>query len=135
MKEDLTMTNKQMLVAQLREEQEKNRILRKELEEANKQRNLAEKDAMAAIYMFNDDSRKVQSHIKKYKAEIERLNSYNGFLQLEISHSKDMLDKAVQQAQIDVLNKLKKKAWQSHCSFMRIVNTEQIDELIEEIKK
>lgn len=34
-KEDLTLTNKQMLVAQLRKEQEQNRILRKELEEAN----------------------------------------------------------------------------------------------------
>ena len=32
-KEDLTMTNKQMLVAQLRKEQEQNRILREIIEE------------------------------------------------------------------------------------------------------
>ena len=61
MKEDLTMTNKQMLVAQLRKEQEQNRILRKELEEANRQRNFAEMDALAAVAMCNDEMRKVKA--------------------------------------------------------------------------
>ena len=57
-KEDLTITNKQMLVAQLRKEQEKNRILRIELEKAKREKNFAEMDALAAICMFNDESRK-----------------------------------------------------------------------------
>ena len=48
--------------------------------------------------------------ISEYKAEIERLNSHNGFLQSVISHSKDMLDEAVKQAQIDVLNKVIERA-------------------------
>ena len=48
--------------------------------------------------------------VSEYKAEIERLNSNNGFLQCVISHSKDMLDEAVKQAQIDVLNKVKERA-------------------------
>lgn len=38
--------------------------------------------------------------------EIKRLNSHNGFLQSVISHNKDMLDEAVKQAKIDVLNEL-----------------------------
>lgn len=35
------------------------------------------------------------------------MNSNNGFLQCVISHSKDMMDEAVKEAQIDVLNKVK----------------------------
>lgn len=42
--------------------------------------------------------------VSEYKAEIERLNSHNGFLQSVISHSKDMLDEAVKQAQVDTIN-------------------------------
>ena len=49
--------------------------------------------------------------VSEYKAEIERLNSNNGFLQCVISHSKDMLDEAVKQAQIDVLNEVKKRIY------------------------
>ena len=148
MKEDLTMTNKQMLVAQLREEQEKNRILRKELEEANKQRNLAEMDAMAAIYMFNDESRKVQSHIKKYKAEIERLRTTLGQCNTELNSALESLKSQcreigklraeVKQAQIDVLEELKKKyGFYICCSWCRATKLlgEIIDEFIEEIKK
>lgn len=76
-KEDLTMTNKKMLVAELRKEQEQNRILRIELEKAKREKNFAEMDAYAAICMFNDESRKMQSHIKIHKAEIERLKAEN----------------------------------------------------------
>ena len=120
MKEDLTMTNKQMLVAQLRKEQEQNRILRIELEKAKRDKNFAERDAFAAICMFNDESRKVQSHINRYKAEIERLKEEK------------------KQAQIDVLNKLKKKyGFYICCSWSRATKLlgEIIDEIIEEIKK
>lgn len=42
--------------------------------------------------------------VSEYKAEIERLNSHNGFLQSVISHSKDMLDEAVKQTQTDTIN-------------------------------
>lgn len=45
--------------------------------------------------------------VSEYKAEIERLNSNNGFLQCVISHSKDIMDEAVKQAQIDVLDNVK----------------------------
>ena len=48
--------------------------------------------------------------VSEYKAEIERLKSNNGFLQCVISHSKDIMDEAVKQAQIDVLNKAKERA-------------------------
>lgn len=46
--------------------------------------------------------------VSEYKAEIERLNSHNGFLQSVISHSKDMLDEAVKQTQIDTINTIVK---------------------------
>ena len=134
-KEDLTMTNKEMLVAELRKEQEQNRILRIELEKAKRDKNFAERDASATICMFNDESRKVQSHINRYKAEIERLSSHNGFLQSVISHYKDMRDEAVKQAQIDVLTELKKKyGFYICCSWNRATKLlgEIIDEIIEE---
>ena len=80
----------------------------------------------------------MQSHINRYKAEIERLNSNIGFLQCVISHSKDMQDEAVKEAQIDVLTELKKKygfyiccSW---CNATKLLG-EIIDEIIEEIKK
>lgn len=64
--------------------------------------------------------------VSEYKAEIERLNSNNGFLQCVISHSKDMLDEAVKEAQIDALNKIKncREATDSDCYpyLKRIVN-------------
>ena len=64
--------------------------------------------------------------VSEYKAEIERLNSNNGFLQCVISHSKDMMDEAVKEAQIDVLNKIKncREATDSNCYpyLERIVN-------------
>ena len=136
-KDDLTMTNKQMLVAQLREEQEKNRILRIELEKAKREKNFAERDAFAAICMFNDESRKVKSQINRYKDDIERLNSNNGFLQCVISHSKDMMDEAVKQAKIDVLAELKQKyGFYICCSWSHATKLlgEIIDEFIERTK-
>ena len=70
--------------------------------------------------------------VSEYKAEIERLNSHNGFLQSVISHSKDMLDEAVKQAKLDVLNELKEK-----CKFdghTVAVYKNDIDELIKEVQ-
>lgn len=71
--------------------------------------------------------------VSEYKTEIERLNSNNGFLQCVISHSKDMMDEAVKEAQIDVLNKIKncREATDSDCYpyLERIVN-----KLIEEVE-
>ena len=71
--------------------------------------------------------------VSEYKAEIERLKSNNGFLQCVISHSKDMMDEAVKQAQIDVLNNVKncRGATDSDCYpyLERIVN-----KLIEEVQ-
>ena len=62
-KEDLTLTNKQMLVAQLRKEQEQNRILRKELENAKREQKFAERDALATIAMFHDKNRKDKERV------------------------------------------------------------------------
>lgn len=62
-KEDLTLTNKQMLVAQLRKEQEQNHILRKELENAKREQRFAERDALATIAMFNDKERKDKERV------------------------------------------------------------------------
>lgn len=73
--------------------------------------------------------------ISEYKAEIERVKSNNGFLQCVISHSKDIMDEAVKQAQIDVLNKLKTR----HDYAIKNMGypwdiSQQIDELIKEIE-
>ena len=76
--------------------------------------------------------------VSEYKAEIERLNSNNGFLQCVISHSKDMMDEAVKEAQIDVLNKLKERARTSYVldDFIlgSVVFSKDIDELIKEVQ-
>ena len=69
--------------------------------------------------------------VSEYKAEIERLKSNNGFLQCVISHSKDMMDEAVKQAQIDVLNKVKEHLFFGvSLGFLRLY----VDELIEEVE-
>ena len=71
--------------------------------------------------------------VSEYKAEIERLNSNNGFLQCVISHSKDMMDEAVKEAQIDVLNKVKERAvGLAAIETYHICNL--IDELINEVE-
>lgn len=72
--------------------------------------------------------------VSEYKAEIERLNSHNGFLQSVISHSKDMLDEAVKQAQIDVLNQLKERAIGYTFLGEKLATETDIDELIEEVQ-
>ena len=76
--------------------------------------------------------------VSEYKAEIKRLNSNNGFLQCVISHSKDMMDEAVKEAQIDVLNKLKKRARTSYVldDFIlgSVVFSKDIAELIKEVQ-
>ena len=68
--------------------------------------------------------------VSEYKAEIERLKSNNGFLQCVISHSKDMMDEAVKQAQINVLNKVKERA-----VVLAAIETYHICNLIDEIIK
>ena len=76
--------------------------------------------------------------VSEYKAEIERLKSNNGFLQCVISHSKDIMDESVKQAQIDVLNKLKGRVRTSYVldDFIlgNVVFSKDIDELIEEVQ-
>lgn len=133
-KEDLTMTNKQMLVAQLREEQERNRILRIELQKATRDKDFAERDAFATIYMFNDESRKVQSHINRYKDKIEQLK--NNILAVA-QQNQEYRERQVKQAKIDVLAELKKKygfyICYSWCRATKLLG-EIIDEFIKEIK-
>lgn len=54
--------------------------------------------------------------VSEYKTEIERLKA------------------EVKQAQIDVLNKLRRRAWQGYQIGMYIVSTQEIDELIKEVQ-
>lgn len=80
--------------------------------------------------------------VSEYKAEIERLKSNNGFLQCVISHSKDMMDEAVKQAQIDVLNKVKTLIFQKdnpyNVPFEEFISANvfcgYIDKLIKEVQ-
>ena len=72
--------------------------------------------------------------VSEYKAEIERLKSNNGFLQCVISHSKDMMDEAVKQAKIDVLNKLKERAIGYTFLGEKLATETDIDELIKEVQ-
>ena len=69
--------------------------------------------------------------VSEYKSYIERLKSNNGFLQCVISHSKDMMDEAVKQAQIDVLNKAKERLDSAPNGW---AYTGYIDDLIEEVQ-
>lgn len=77
-------------------------------------------------------------NVSEYKAEIERLNSHNGFLQSVISHSKDMLDEAVKQAQIDVLAELKCRYGLYYLSAFGVKErmlADILNPMIEELKK
>ena len=47
----------------------------------------------------------------------------------------ERLKEEVKQAQIDVLNKLRRRAWQGYQIGMYIVSTQEIDELIKEVQK
>lgn len=46
----------------------------------------------------------------------------------------DSLNRIVKQVKIDVLNELKKKAWQGYQVGMHIVSTQDIDKLINEVE-
>ena len=82
--------------------------------------------------------------ISEYKAEIERLKAE--FKQLEtnaeilamgvrdLNHENYELTEKIKQVQIDVLNKLRRRAWQGYQIGMYIVSTQEIDELIKEVE-
>ena len=82
--------------------------------------------------------------ISEYKAEIERLKAE--FKQLEtnaeilamgvrdLNHENYELTEKIKQVQIDVLNKLRRRAWQGYQIGMYIVSTQEIDELIKEVQ-
>ena len=82
--------------------------------------------------------------ITEQEKEIERLKSE--FKQLEtnaeilasgirdLNHENYELTEQVKQAQIDILNKLKSKARQDYQVGMYVVSTQEIDELIAEVK-
>lgn len=72
--------------------------------------------------------------VSEYKAEIKWLNYNNGFLRSVILHSKDMLDEAVKQAQIDVLNKLKERAIGYTFLGEKLATEKDIDGLIKEVE-
>lgn len=78
--------------------------------------------------------------ITEQEAEIDRLKAENDTNMQYIrmmgiqSHIKTS-NEQVKQAQIDVLNKLRRRAWQGYQIGMYIVSTQEIDELIKEIEK
>lgn len=52
---------------------------------------------------------------------------------VHISDEENIIAQVKKQAQIDVLNKLKRRAWQGYQIGMYIVSTQEIDELIKEV--
>ena len=79
--------------------------------------------------------------VSEYKAEIERLEEKCEELRNEKWNAQDDLDcycdempNKIKRAQIDVLNKLKRRAWQGYQIGMYIVSTQEIDELIKEVQ-
>lgn len=76
--------------------------------------------------------------VSEYKAEIERLEDENNRLQEIIKQKDDICywcENSALQAKINVLTELKTRAFQGYQVGMYIVNTEQIDTMIEELKK
>ena len=133
-KDDLTMTNKQMLVAQLREEQEKNRILKKELERSAR---LTGKDVFVDAYKIITEQEK---EIARLRATLKQCNTeLNSALESLKSQCREIgeLKAGVKQAQIDVLNKLKEKyGFYICCTWTHATKLlgEIIDEFIDKIK-
>ena len=79
--------------------------------------------------------------VSEYKAEIERLEEKCEELRNEKWNAQDDLDcycdempNKIKRAQIDVLNKLRRKSWQGYQIGMYIVSTQEIDELIKEVQ-
>ena len=82
--------------------------------------------------------------VSEYEAEIERLKAEYENLQTDaeilasgvrdLNHENYELTEKVKQAQIDVLNKLRRKSWQGYQIGMYIVSTQEIDELIKEVE-
>ena len=82
--------------------------------------------------------------VSEYKAESERLKADYAKLQTnaeilargvrDLNHENYELTEKIKQVQIDVLNKLKRRAWQGYQIGMYIVSMQEIDELIEEVE-
>ena len=136
-KEDLTLTNKQMLVAQLRKEQEQNRILRIELERSAR---LTGKDVFVDAYKIITEQ---EQEIARLRAILKQCNiELNSALESLKSQCREIgkLKAEVKQAQIDVLKELKKylhtedfdtpdERWKPESEFCAI-----IDQLINEVE-
>ena len=63
---------------------------------------------------------------------IQHLAAYHA-LQWALDKAID-LEQQIKQAQIDVLNKLRRRSWQGYQIGMYIVSTQEIDELIKEVQ-
>ena len=134
-KEDLTMTNKQMFVAQLRKEQEQNQILKKELERSAR---LTGKDVFVDAYKIITEQEK---EIARLRAILKQCNiELNSALESLKSQCREIgkLKAEVKQAQIDVLKELKKRARTSYVldDFIlgSVLFSKDIDELIEKVE-
>ena len=67
--------------------------------------------------------------ITEQEKEIDRLKAEN-----EKRLTCDFVKTAQKQAQIDILNKLRRRSWQGYQIGMYIVSTQEIDELIKEVE-
>ena len=76
--------------------------------------------------------------IAEQEKEIERLRDdyarvQEPFAQYQMASDKE-IKAQIKQAQIDVLNKLRRRSWQGYQIGMYIVSTQEIDELIKEVQ-
>ena len=157
MKEDLTMTNKQMLVAQLRKEQEQIEKMARSMcgycstdGKCAVSKNGREPDICANVdtqhCLYKEYAERLiesgYGDVSEYKAEIERLQDKCEELRNEKWDAQDDLDcycdempNKIKQAKIDVLNELKTR----HDYAIKNMGypwdiSQQIDELIEEVE-
>ena len=78
-----------------------------------------------------------EKEIERLKTEFKQLETNAEILARgvrDLNHENYELTEQVKQAQIDILNKLKSKAWQGYQVGMYVVSTQEIDELIAEVK-
>lgn len=92
-----------------------------------------------ALKQSEDNYSRAFERLKAQQREIEQLKAENEKLEEDIDmiikEQKDDCKFDIKQAKIDVLNKLRRRAWQGYQIGMYIVSTQEIDELIKEIEK
>lgn len=76
-----------------------------------------------------------EKEIERLKDKCEELRNEKWDAQDDLDCYCDEMPDKIKQAQIDVLNKLRRRSWQGYQIGMYIVSTQEIDELIKEVEK